>query len=78
MHVNINGLSFHVEYCGKRISHWFYYMDLQEIHPPGIFYDDWGKHSRLIVLDIIGHGKTDAPEEITVIKWTVAADINRS
>lgn len=26
------------------------------------FYESWGKHSKLIVVDIIGHGKTEIPD----------------
>lgn len=28
------------------------------------FYDEWGEVSRIIAIDIIGHGKTDSPEDV--------------
>ncbi|MEH7249132.1 2-succinyl-6-hydroxy-2,4-cyclohexadiene-1-carboxylate synthase [Neobacillus niacini] len=75
MQVNSNGLSFHVEGCGSRdqfpmlLLHGF----TGDSSTWTSFCSVWGKHSRLIIPDIIGHGKTDAPEEIAHYKMEAAA-----
>ncbi|SDN89838.1 2-succinyl-6-hydroxy-2,4-cyclohexadiene-1-carboxylate synthase [Bacillus sp. OK048] len=66
MQVNSNDLCYHVEVCG--VSKGFPFLLLHGFTGDAStwvpFCTVWGKHSRLIIPDIIGHGKTEAPEEI--------------
>jgi 2-succinyl-6-hydroxy-2,4-cyclohexadiene-1-carboxylate synthase len=58
----IEGAHYHIETCGEGdpllLLHGFT-GDSSTWLP---FCEKWGKHSRLIIPDLIGHGKTDAPQ----------------
>ena len=44
--------------------HLFCCMDLQVIQKPGIhFLKEWGKNRKVIVIDILGHGQSDSPDD---------------
>ena len=66
MQVTSNDLCYHVEVCG--VSEGFPFLLLHGFTGDSStwvpFCPVWGKHSRLIIPDIIGHGKTEAPNEI--------------
>ncbi|MFL6561127.1 MAG: 2-succinyl-6-hydroxy-2,4-cyclohexadiene-1-carboxylate synthase, partial [Bacillus sp. (in: firmicutes)] len=77
MDVIIDGVRYHVEVYGDGhvpliLLHGFT-GDSSTWNP---FYDSWGKHSKVIVPDIIGHGKTDSPSGLNRYQIeTVAADL---
>jgi 2-succinyl-6-hydroxy-2,4-cyclohexadiene-1-carboxylate synthase len=60
----IEGVPYHTEICGEGqpllLLHGFT-GDSSTWLP---FCEQWGKHSRLIIPDIIGHRKTEAPEQL--------------
>jgi 2-succinyl-6-hydroxy-2,4-cyclohexadiene-1-carboxylate synthase len=62
MEIVIEGVQYHIETCGEGdpllLLHGFT-GDSSTWLP---FCEKWGKHSKLIIPDIIGHGKTDAPQ----------------
>jgi 2-succinyl-6-hydroxy-2,4-cyclohexadiene-1-carboxylate synthase len=62
MEIVIEGAHYHIETCGEGdpllLLHGFT-GDSSTWLP---FCEKWGKHSRLIIPDLIGHGKTDAPQ----------------
>nr|WP_184526224.1 2-succinyl-6-hydroxy-2,4-cyclohexadiene-1-carboxylate synthase [Bacillus benzoevorans] len=64
MHCEINGLNYYIEERGSGfpliLLHGFT-GDCSTWEP---FYQEWSGHSRLIAIDIIGHGKSDSPEQI--------------
>jgi 2-succinyl-6-hydroxy-2,4-cyclohexadiene-1-carboxylate synthase len=61
MNIIIDGIHYHVEICGEGVAPLVllhgYTGDSSTWTP---FRDAWGKHSKLIIPDIIGHGKTDS------------------
>ncbi|MEH7272212.1 2-succinyl-6-hydroxy-2,4-cyclohexadiene-1-carboxylate synthase [Neobacillus vireti] len=76
MQVNSNGLTYNVEVCGEGFPllplHGFT-GDSSTWTP---FCPVWGKHSRLIIPDIVGHGQTELSEDINRYKMeAVAADL---
>lgn len=60
----IDGIRYHVETFGEGypliLLHGFT-GDSSTWHP---FRESWGSHAKLIGIDIIGHGKTEAPEDV--------------
>ncbi|WP_066063222.1 2-succinyl-6-hydroxy-2,4-cyclohexadiene-1-carboxylate synthase [Neobacillus soli] len=79
MVVNIDGIHYHVEVCGDGVFplvllHGFT-GDASTWLP---FYDNWGKHFKLIVPDIIGHGKTESSDQINRYQIeSAASDLKR-
>jgi 2-succinyl-6-hydroxy-2,4-cyclohexadiene-1-carboxylate synthase len=77
MKIVINGIQYHVEVRGEGaiplvLLHGFT-GDTSTWTP---FYDTWGQHSKLIIPDIIGHGKTDSPDVLSRFDIeSVAADL---
>jgi 2-succinyl-6-hydroxy-2,4-cyclohexadiene-1-carboxylate synthase len=63
MEIVIEGVHYHIETCGEGnpllLLHGFT-GDSSTWLP---FCENWGKHSKLIIPDLIGHGKTDAPKD---------------
>jgi 2-succinyl-6-hydroxy-2,4-cyclohexadiene-1-carboxylate synthase len=59
----INGVSYHVEISGEGFPFLLLHGFTGDSSTWEPFYDKWGKHSKLIIPDIIGHGKTDSPED---------------
>ena len=70
----IKGVSYHIDQCGEGfpllLLHGFT-GDTSTWHP---FCEPWGKHSSLIMVDIMGHGQTDSPEALERYEMTSAAD----
>lgn len=64
MRHDIDGIRYHVETDGEGfpaiLLHGFT-GDSSTWHP---FYENWGRHSKLVSIDMIGHGKSDSPETI--------------
>jgi 2-succinyl-6-hydroxy-2,4-cyclohexadiene-1-carboxylate synthase len=73
MKVNINGLRYHVEVCGEGFPLLLLHGFTGDSSTWTPFCPVWGKHSELIIPDIIGHGKTDSPEEIN--RYTIEAAV---
>jgi 2-succinyl-6-hydroxy-2,4-cyclohexadiene-1-carboxylate synthase len=74
MIVNINGLRYHVELCGEGFPLLLLHGFTGDSSTWTPFCSVWGTHSSLIIPDIIGHGKTDSPEEIDRYKMEAAAE----
>jgi 2-succinyl-6-hydroxy-2,4-cyclohexadiene-1-carboxylate synthase len=64
MEVVIQGLTFHVEVTGQGFPLVLLHGFTGDTTTWVPFYEKWGKHSTLIVPDIIGHGKTESPLEL--------------
>jgi len=64
MEALINGIRYHVEVCGEGFPLLLLHGFTGDASTWTSFCHDWGQHSKLIVPDIIGHGKTESPEEI--------------
>ncbi|KEF37554.1 2-succinyl-6-hydroxy-2,4-cyclohexadiene-1-carboxylate synthase [Schinkia azotoformans MEV2011] len=64
MHIKVNGINYHVNVTGEGepllLLHGFT-GSLQTWSP---FINDWGHSFKLILIDMIGHGKTDHPEDV--------------
>jgi 2-succinyl-6-hydroxy-2,4-cyclohexadiene-1-carboxylate synthase len=61
----INSVSYHVEISGEGFPFLLLHGFTGDSSTWKPFYDKWGKHSKLIIPDLIGHGKTDSPEDAT-------------
>lgn len=59
----INGVSYHVESCGDGFPLLLLHGFTGDYSTWSSFCGDWGKHSKLIMPDILGHGKTDSPHD---------------
>lgn len=74
MRHTIDGIRYHVETYGDGfpviLLHGFT-GDLSMWVP---FYENWGRHSKLVAVDIIGHGKSDCPVEISRYKMMSLVD----
>lgn len=64
MKYEINGVKYHLEEKGKGFPLLLFHGFTGDSHTWEPFYEDWSTHSRLIAIDIIGHGKSDSPQEI--------------
>jgi 2-succinyl-6-hydroxy-2,4-cyclohexadiene-1-carboxylate synthase len=64
MMLNVDGADYHVEICGEGFPLLLLHGFTGDSSTWTPFCAVWGKHSKLIIPDIIGHGKTEAPEEI--------------
>lgn len=64
MEYNINGICYHVDLSGNGFPLLLLHGFTGDHSTWTPFKELWGKHSRLVSIDIIGHGKTDAPKEI--------------
>lgn len=78
MRCEIDGLTYYVEDIGEGfpliLLHGFT-GDSSTWEP---FYKEWSKNSRLIAIDIIGHGKSDSPKQIERYDiLSVIKDINK-
>jgi 2-succinyl-6-hydroxy-2,4-cyclohexadiene-1-carboxylate synthase len=74
MEIVIEGIQYHIETCGEGdpllLLHGFT-GDSSTWLP---FCESWGKHSRLIIPDLIGHGKTDVSDAAGRYKIERAAE----
>ena len=78
MQVKINNLDFQVEVCGEGFPLLLLHGFTGDSSTWTPFCPIWGKHSRLIIPDIIGHGKTASPDEIKYYQMeSVASDLIR-
>ncbi|MCQ6278476.1 2-succinyl-6-hydroxy-2,4-cyclohexadiene-1-carboxylate synthase [Bacillus sp. EB600] len=77
MEIDIDEVSYHVETCGEGFPLLLLHGFTGDSSTWTGFCKDWGKHSSLIIPDIIGHGSTEAPEQLIRYKIEAAAkDLN--
>lgn len=74
MYIVINGIRYHVEICGDGL------VPLVLLHgftgdstTWANFHECWGQYTKLIIPDIIGHGKTDSPDRVSRYQIEAAA-----
>lgn len=77
MEIDIEKVSYHIETCGEGFPLLLLHGFTGASSTWTAFCEDWGKHSSLIIPDIIGHGNTEAPEQLNRYKIESAAkDLN--
>ncbi|WP_045523830.1 2-succinyl-6-hydroxy-2,4-cyclohexadiene-1-carboxylate synthase [Neobacillus niacini] len=74
MQLKINNLYYHVEVCGEGYPLLLLHGFTGDYSTWKPFCPVWGKHSKLIIPDIIGHGETESPEDIIRYKIESAAE----
>lgn len=74
MNINIDGIGYHVEICGNGFPLLLLHGFTGDTSTWTPFCHNWGSHSQLIIPDIIGHGKTESPDEINHYKIESVAD----
>ncbi|MFF2449183.1 2-succinyl-6-hydroxy-2,4-cyclohexadiene-1-carboxylate synthase [Neobacillus sp. NPDC058068] len=78
MNVVIDEIRYHVEVCGGGFPLLLLHGFTGDASTWTSFCHDWGQHSKLIVPDIIGHGKTESPEKLDRYQIeSTANDLNR-
>jgi 2-succinyl-6-hydroxy-2,4-cyclohexadiene-1-carboxylate synthase len=63
MKTDINGVQFHFDECGDGFPFVLLHGFTGAASAWKPFCPMWSRHSRLIMADLIGHGKTDSPED---------------
>lgn len=71
--IDIRGVSYHVEECGVGFPLVLLHGFTGNSSTWTPFCERWGKHSRLIIPDLIGHGKTESPDELDRYRIEAAA-----
>jgi 2-succinyl-6-hydroxy-2,4-cyclohexadiene-1-carboxylate synthase len=74
MRVKVNDITYHVEVCGEGFPLLLLHGFTGDSSTWTPFCPVWGKHSKLIIPDIIGHGETESPEDINRYKIESAAE----
>lgn len=74
MRIKVNDITYHVEVCGEGFPFLLLHGFTGDSSTWTPFCPVWGKHSKLIIPDIIGHGKTESPEDISRYKIESAAE----
>jgi 2-succinyl-6-hydroxy-2,4-cyclohexadiene-1-carboxylate synthase len=69
----INGVRYYVDVYGEGFPLLLLHGFTGESTTWKPFYRDWGKHSKLIIPDLIGHGKTESPHNASRYKMEFAA-----
>jgi 2-succinyl-6-hydroxy-2,4-cyclohexadiene-1-carboxylate synthase len=64
MKYEIDGVKYHIEEKGKGVPLLLFHGFTGDSRTWEPFYQQWSIHSRLVAIDIIGHGKSDSPQEI--------------
>jgi 2-succinyl-6-hydroxy-2,4-cyclohexadiene-1-carboxylate synthase len=64
MHIKVNNLTYHVEVCGEGFPLLLLHGFTGDSSTWTPFCPVWGRHSKLIIPDIIGHGATESPEDM--------------
>jgi 2-succinyl-6-hydroxy-2,4-cyclohexadiene-1-carboxylate synthase len=73
MILDLNGLKYHVEITGKGHPFVLLHGFTGNIDTWKPFCKKWAEHSKLIMVDIIGHGKTDSPDDLAHYRMEKAA-----
>lgn len=74
MQIKVNDSIYHVEVCGGGFPLLLLHGFTGDSSTWTPFCPVWGKHSKLIIPDIIGHGETESPEDIKRYKIESAAE----
>jgi 2-succinyl-6-hydroxy-2,4-cyclohexadiene-1-carboxylate synthase len=74
MQIKVNDLTYHVEVCGEGFPLLLLHGFTGDSSTWTPFCPVWGKHSKLIIPDIIGHGETELTEDINRFKIESAAE----
>lgn len=74
MNIVIDSIRYHVDTCGEGFPLLLLHGFTGDSSTWMDFCGQWGQHSSLLALDIIGHGKTDAPENVEKYNILRAAD----
>lgn len=74
MEIRVNGIHYHVELCGEGFPLLLLHGFTGGASAWSPFCQHWSKHSRLIIPDMIGHGKTEAPASPDRYKIELAAN----
>ncbi len=64
MNVEIDGVTYYIEEKGDGFPLLLFHGFTGDSRTWEPFYQQWSMHNRLIAIDIIGHGKSDSPQEI--------------
>ncbi|MFP7300461.1 2-succinyl-6-hydroxy-2,4-cyclohexadiene-1-carboxylate synthase [Neobacillus niacini] len=64
MQLKINDIAYHVETCGEGFPLLLLHGFTGDSSTWTSFCSSWGRHSKLIIPDIIGHGRSESPEDI--------------
>lgn len=62
MKVLVNGIHFHIEECGSGFPLVLLHGFTGDSTTWTPFCEEWGSHSKLMIPDIIGHGKSESPD----------------
>jgi 2-succinyl-6-hydroxy-2,4-cyclohexadiene-1-carboxylate synthase len=77
MQLKINDIGYYVELCGEGFPLLLLHGFTGDYSTWTPFCSSWGSHSKLIIPDIIGHGRSDSPDDINCYKIEGAArDLN--
>ncbi|WP_419955846.1 2-succinyl-6-hydroxy-2,4-cyclohexadiene-1-carboxylate synthase [Neobacillus niacini] len=74
MQIEVNDSRYQVEVCGEGFPLLLLHGFTGDSSTWTPFCQVWGKHSKLIIPDIIGHGKTDSPEDLNRYQIESAAE----
>lgn len=74
MMVNIDNIQYHVEVSGRGFPLVLLHGFTGDFSTWAPFLEHWDKHSQIITPDIIGHGKTDSPDQLNAYKMETAAE----
>lgn len=64
MKCEIDGLTYNIEEVGEGFPLILFHGFTGDSSTWEPFYQEWGSKSRVIAIDIVGHGKSDSPEQI--------------
>jgi 2-succinyl-6-hydroxy-2,4-cyclohexadiene-1-carboxylate synthase len=72
--IELNGVAYHVEIFGEGYPLVLLHGFTGDTSTWDLFCEAWSKHSQLIMVDIIGHGKTDSPEQMNRYRMEAAVE----
>lgn len=64
MKIIIDGIRYHIQICGEGFPLLLLHGFTGDATTWKAFSDSWGSHSKLIIPDIIGHGKSESPKDL--------------
>lgn len=64
MNIKVNDITYHVEVCGEGFPLLLLHGFTGDSSTWTPFCPVWGRHSKLIIPDIIGHGASESPEDV--------------
>lgn len=74
----IDGIRYHVDIYGQGYPLILLHGFTGNVETWKPFYEKWATHSKIIAVDIIGHGKTDSPTSLDRYgMWSVVEDLSK-